>query len=106
MEKDPHGKDQHEPGAKLDDGKNRLGLVLGAFSRALEGVGWVGTHGAAKYSPNGWLAVPNAQDRYTDALYRHLLKAQSGEKNDLDSGLPHMAHAAWCVLAILELQTR
>ena len=28
VEKDPHGKDPHQPGAKLDLGKNRLGLVL------------------------------------------------------------------------------
>ena len=35
LERDPHGKSQHEAGAKLDDGKNRLGLVLNGFAHAL-----------------------------------------------------------------------
>lgn len=35
-EHDPTGRSAHEPGAKLDAGKPRCGLVLGGFSRALE----------------------------------------------------------------------
>ena len=35
-----------EKGVKLDEGKNRLGLILGGFSRALWEVGRVGTFGA------------------------------------------------------------
>ncbi len=90
-ETDPYGKDQHEPGAKVDAGKNRLGLVLGGFALALEQVGWIGTFGAEKYSPNGWLSVPDGQERYKDALYRHLLAYERGEDVDKDSDLLHLA---------------
>lgn len=105
-ESDPNEKDQHEPGAKLDCDKNRLGLVLGAFSGALEQVGWVGTHGANKYTDNGWLSVPDGSSRYKDALYRHLIAYERGENTDKDSDLLHLAHLAWNSLAILELELR
>lgn len=103
QEQDPTGRDAHAPGAKLDAGKNRLGLVLGGFTRALQEVGKVGTFGAAKYTDNGWVSVPNGQTRYTDAMFRHLLKEAEGEANDPDSKLKHAAHAAWNALARLEL---
>lgn len=102
-EHDPHGKSPHEPGAKLDAGKNRLGLILGGFSLALLEVGKVGTYGAQKYSDNGWMSVPSGQERYTDALFRHLL---AQEECDPDTGLLHAAHAAWNSLAVLELMLR
>lgn len=106
MENDPTGRNPHEAGAKLDAGKLRAGLVLGDFSRALTEVCAVGTFGANKYTPHGWLSVPNAPQRYTDAMMRHWLKDQAGEAYDPDSGLPHMAHFAWNALALLELALR
>lgn len=106
QETDPHGKPANTAGAKLDNGKNRLGLVLGAFANALQAVGQVGTHGATKYTDNGWTQVPNGIERYTDAMYRHQLKEATGEANDPDSKLHHAAHAAWNALARLELILR
>jgi hypothetical protein len=103
---DPTGRGQHEPGAKLDGGKIRCGLVLGGFSRALEQVAAVGTYGAAKYTDNGWRSVPSGQDRYTDAMYRHLLAEAQGLECDPESHLLHAAHAAWNALARLELMLR
>lgn len=82
------------------------GLMLQDFARALEAVATVTTFGAQKYSPSGWLAVPEAERRYTDAFCRHLLAGLRGEATDSESGLPHLAHAAWNVLAVLELQMR
>lgn len=105
-EKDPTGRSAHEPGAKLDAGKNRLGLVLGGFARALREVGWVGTYGANKYTPDGWIEVPNGVERYTDALHRHLLEEKAGAACDIDTGLLHAAHAAWNALARLDLMIR
>jgi hypothetical protein len=105
-ERDPNGKSQHESGSKLDHGKNRLGLVLLAFSRALKEVGEVGTFGANKYTANGWLNVPNGIDRYTDAMLRHLLQEATGEKIDPESQMLHSAQVAWNALARLELQMR
>jgi hypothetical protein len=106
LESDPSGIAQHAAGAKLDAGKNRLGLVLGAFSRALTCVGTVGTYGANKYTDNGWLSVERGQERYTDALYRHLMKEASGEECDPDTNIYHAAHSAWNALARLELIIR
>lgn len=105
-ERDPHGIDPHEPGAKLDAGKDRLGLVFSGFARALQAVGMVGTYGAQKYTDDGWMSVPDGAARYTDALYRHLLAEASGERRDAESSLPHAAHAAWNALARLELMLR
>ena len=105
-EKDPNGIDAHTPGAKLDAGKQRPALVLGAFSRALSAVADVGTYGATKYSPDGWLSVPDGINRYSDADMRHWLKQQAGEIVDPETGLLHAAHRAWNALAVLELMLR
>lgn len=103
---DPTGQNPHTPGAKLDAGKNRLGLVIGGFALALEQVGRVGTYGAIKYTADGWVSVPGGVDRYTDAMYRHLLREATGEAADFDTGLLHAAHAAWNALARLDLMIR
>jgi len=105
-EADPHGKSPHQPGAKLDAGKNRMGLVLFDFARALTAVSQVGTYGATKYTDHGWTAVPNGQQRYTDALLRHLMREATGELHDPDTNLHHAAHAAWNALARLDLLLR
>lgn len=103
-EVDPYGKYPHEPGAKLDAGKVKAG-VLHDFSSALFDVACVGTYGAEKYTRGGWQSVPNARERYFDAMWRHLLAARH-EAADKDTGLKHLAHAAWNILAVLELEAR
>lgn len=92
-------------GEKHDTGKPRTGLMISDFSRALRAVAEVSTYGAEKYSPSGWLKVPDAPERYLDALYRHLL-ADCTEELDGESGLMHLAHAAWNLLALLEIHCR
>ena len=106
LESDPNGKNPNEAGAKLDAGKNRLGLVLCGFARALQEVGRVGTYGANKYTDNGWMEVPDGERRYTDAMLRHLMREATGEELDPDTGLHHAAHAAWNALARLDLALR
>jgi len=96
--------DPHVPGAKLDHGKPRMGLVLRGFALALREVSKVGTFGARKYSDNGWMAVENGQERYDDALFRHLLP-DNGDCDE-ESEIDHLAHAAWNALAVLELKLR
>jgi len=96
---------QHLPGAKLDAGKTRTGLMVSGFALALNRVAEVTTMGAKKYTPNGWTVVPNANERYMDATYRHLF-AHHNHSCDTESGIEHLAHAAWNILAILELQLR
>ena len=91
---------------KYDDNKPLAGLVLEDFARALEAVVDVGTFGAKKYSEHGWLNVPNASDRYINAFYRHILAYGKKEYNDPESNQKHLAHAAWNLLAVLELEER
>lgn len=105
-EADPLNKSPHEIGAKLDSGKNRIGLVLNGFARALEEISKVGTYGAKKYTDNGWMNVPNGVERYTDAMYRHILEEAKHKPFDKDTGLLHAAHVAWNALAILDLMLR
>ena len=102
---DPSGKGLHEPGAKADAGKPLAGVLLD-FAHALSAVVDVGTMGANKYSRGGWMSVENAQTRYLDAAMRHLLKHGQGEASDPESGLSHLSHCAWNVLALIELQAR
>jgi hypothetical protein len=105
-EKDPHGRDPHKPGAKLDHGKNRVWLCVSGFANALNEVANVTTKGAEKYTPNGWKEVPNGVERYMDAVGRHLLALGSGEVFDKDTGCRHKAQAIWGLLASLELELR
>ncbi len=91
-------------GVKHDTGKV-MGQLLGDFSRALMGVAEVGTFGARKYTRGGWQHVLDAQQRYYDALWRHLLQANQ-EELDSESKLSHLEHAAWNILAVIELKKR
>lgn len=106
IEMDPHGIPADVAGAKLDAGKNRLGLVLMGFARALAQVGAVGTFGAEKYTPHGWVEVPNGIERYTDAMFRHLNYEAQGEEFDPQTDIHHAAHTAWNALARLDLMLR
>lgn len=105
-ETDPMGIPQDQPGAKLDAGKTRVDLVFSGFAHALLAVAMVGTDGAAKYSDDGWISVPDGQRRYADARMRHYLARKVGEEFDAQSGTLHLAHEAWNVLAELELELR
>lgn len=91
-------------GIKHDAGKPRCGLTLGGFARALTEVSRVGTFGAVKYTDNGWVSV--SRPRYEDAMLRHYLAHARGEHLDAESGLSHLAHMAWCALAVLDLALR
>jgi hypothetical protein len=101
-ETDPNGIGQHEPGAKLDEGKLMAALLL-QFPHALEAIAQIATYGARKYSRGGWLQVDDGINRYADAEWRHKLKRAQGEECDPESGMPHRWHEAWNVLAQLEL---
>lgn len=87
---------------KFDKGKLMAGILFQDFPNAIEGMLKVATFGAGKYKRSSWQTVPNALERYEDALYRHLLSLAKGEEIDPESGLPHIDHAVWNVLAISE----
>ena len=87
--------------------KNKPPMYRGLFKyfpKALVGIAQVSDYGFKKYgSWGGWRNVPDARERYMDALLRHLTKHAEGETIDPESGLTHLAHAAWNALAIFEL---
>lgn len=96
---------QQQQGVKYDGGKPAAGWLLEVFPNALMCLGKVIRKGQEKYpNPNNWKYLEQAEIRYRDALMRHLLKKYGGQSTDEETGLSHLAHAAWNALALLELE--
>lgn len=76
------------PGKKFDNGKDDWSLVP---VEELNGIVKVLTYGKNKYGSWNWEGVES--DRYYSALLRHIFAWRSGEKNDKESQLHHLAHA-------------
>ena len=93
-------------GLKYDTGKNRMGLMCENFSRALWEVAKVSTFGANRYGANNWQHLENSKERYMDALCRHLFQHLQGEEINEESGLLHLSHCAWNILALLEFELK
>jgi hypothetical protein len=60
--------------------------------------------GAAKYGPANWRVDPVTTSTYMNAAERHIVSWQDGEENASDSGVHHLAHAAACLLILLDAQ--
>lgn len=88
---------------KFDAGKDRWDLV--PFD-ALLPVVKVLTYGAVKYAPDNWKKLPDARERYVAAMLRHFTAWRLGERDDPESGLHHLAHAACCLLFLLWFDLR
>lgn len=87
-------------GIKYDSGK----LLLGAIPPTAEAIiAEVLTFGAKKYSRDNWKLLDNLEERYMDAALRHINLHRRGELIDVESGLPHLAHAACCLMFLLEV---
>lgn len=98
-------------GVKFDQGKLRFDLVPW---RALEKVVRVLMYGAEKYTlrdeagnvirdgSQNWRKVPELQERYQRAAFRHGVADMKGEQFDPESGLEHLAHRVCCDLFRLE----
>ena len=83
-------------------GKPRMSLVP---PNAVRQVAAVMTYGEAKYAAWNYLngeGLPFSD--YLDAAERHLSAFNCGEDLDPESGLPHLAHAAACILMLMEMQ--
>ena len=85
-------------GIKKDQDKDRWDLLPW---RQVRDIVKVLTFGAQKYEDNNWKYVERPKDRYFAALHRHLSRWVDGERIDSESGLPHLAHAACCILFLL-----
>lgn len=94
-------------GKKFDKGKPMVGTILRVFPRALSVVGAIIEYGTHKYpDPNNWSKNTKIPERYMDSAIRHLLKYFMGDKFDEESGLPHLGHAIWNIVAVLEYELR
>lgn len=114
-EHDPHGKKKFEPGAKLDAGKAPVWQGLfDYFPRACMSVADLSAYGASKYSWKGWEKVPDGENRYGNAVGRHILKEAIEGLYDLDAAndpdypatVLHATQQAWNAMARLELMLR
>lgn len=93
-------------GAKYDAGKPRVDLLIDGCPMALESISQVLTFGAKKYADHNWQHVPDGEKRYKAAMMRHVLASSRGEKTDSETGISHLAHAACCILFMLELELK
>lgn len=89
---------------RKDSGKPRTDLLP---FRALLGLAEVYRFGAAKYGDRNW-------EQYADEMnwgemlapaLRHVFKWAAGAETDEESGLHHLLHAAWNMLALYEMVT-
>jgi len=88
-------------GRKDDNGKTRYDLLP---PLALDDIAQVLTFGAQKYAPENWRKVEDPAARYFAAAQRHLWASKRGELYDAESGVSHLAHAACCIMFLLELE--
>ena len=72
---------------------------------ALAEVGKVAGFGGEKYARYNFVKGYKWSLSY-DAMQRHLMAFWGGENMDPESGLPHLAHAAWHCLALMTFMMR
>lgn len=82
---------------KHDSGKPRMSLIP---FKALREVAKILTFGEMKYGVHNWRQGMD-WSRLEDAMLRHYTAYQEGQDLDDESGLPHLAHMACCVLFLL-----
>lgn len=77
------------PGYKFDKDKPRCDLLV---PEAIEAEARVLGLGATTYGAENWKELRDAKERYTAAMFRHLLAYMRGERVDPQSGESHLAH--------------
>jgi len=86
--------------------KGRKLAEIGSLDpKALLALAEVSGFGAQKYEAFNFLKGYDWSLSF-NAAQRHLLAFWSGEDLDPESGLPHLAHAAWHCLAMISFLTR
>lgn len=85
---------------KFDQGKLPLHLLS---TEALNQTAAVLAFGAEKYAEHNW-REGFAWSRPLSAALRHITAFNAGEDQDPESGLSHLAHAACCIMFLLEFE--
>jgi Domain of unknown function (DUF5664) len=60
--------------------------------------------GGTKYGPFNWRANAVDASTYIDAIHRHLMLWESGEDNDEESKVSHLAHVMACCSILIDAQ--
>jgi hypothetical protein len=87
-------------GIKHDSNKPPMNLLS---REALEQTAMVMGFGKEKYAAHNW-RNGFAWSRPLSAAMRHLMAFNDGEDKDPESGLSHLAHAACCIMFLLEFE--
>jgi hypothetical protein len=87
-------------GIKHDSGKPGMNLLS---REALEQIALVMDFGKDKYAAHNW-RKGFAWSRPLSAALRHIMAFNDGEDKDPESGLSHLAHAACCIMFLLEFE--
>jgi len=85
---------------KFDGDKLPLHLLS---TEAMNQTAAVLAFGAQKYAAHNW-RKGFAWSRPLSAAMRHITAFNAGEDKDPESGLPHLAHAACCIMFLLEFE--
>jgi len=80
---------------------SKLPQLFWAPPAALRELAKVYGYGAEKYAPNNFRKGYNWSLSY-NSLLRHVLAAEEGEDIDPESGLLHLAQAAWHCLTLIQ----
>jgi hypothetical protein len=86
---------------RFSEGKIRHDLVP---PWSLNEIARVYTYGTIKYDDDNWWKGLKWKKDVFGCILRHVWKWFRGEKFDDESGLHHMAHAAWNCIAIMEYE--
>ncbi len=87
---------------KTDTGKLRMDLIP---PEAIFAAAEAYTFGLVKYPERNW--EPGMKwGRYFGALMRHMWAWWWGEKADPESGLSHLSHALFCLMALVTYEAR
>jgi hypothetical protein len=95
-------KAEKEYGTALKFDTNKLPLNL-LSTEAMNQTAAVLAFGAQKYAAHNWRAG-FAWSRPLAAAMRHITAFNDGEDCDPESGLSHLAHAACCIMFLLEFE--
>jgi hypothetical protein len=90
-------------GVKFDSKKARPTLLLKSMPDAVQEVIDVLELGARKYAPDNWKKVEN--ERYHDAMLRHILAYLGGETLDQETSKHHLAHAVCNMLFLIQKES-
>jgi hypothetical protein len=85
---------------KYDEDKPPMNLLS---REALEQTAKVMAFGKEKYDAHNW-RKGFAWSRPLSAAMRHIMAFNDGEDKDPESGLSHLAHAACCIMFLLEFE--